>query len=102
MHRALAEHVRDRFLGRGVVAAARSSMVATAVEVSLKYPSQSKAQTQTHAGDVDTERPSEQAQTDVKTRQSDITLKEAGSYKNLAHENQKFELTKKKKKKKIR
>lgn len=48
MHRALAEHVRDRFLGRRVVTAARNSMVATAVEVSLKYPpmAQSIAQAQ--------------------------------------------------------
>jgi hypothetical protein len=38
MHRSLAVHVRDRFLGPGVVRSARAGMVATAVEVSLKYP----------------------------------------------------------------
>ena len=38
MHRALAVHVREQFLARGVVSSVRSSMVATAVDVSLKYP----------------------------------------------------------------
>ena len=39
MHRALAVHVRDRFLGPGVVRSARAGMVNTAVEVSLNYNS---------------------------------------------------------------
>ena len=39
MHRALAVHVRDRFLGPGVVRGARAGMVNTAVEVSLNYQS---------------------------------------------------------------
>jgi hypothetical protein len=38
MHRSLAVHVRNRFLGPGVVRSARAGMVATAVEVSLKFP----------------------------------------------------------------
>ena len=99
MHRALAEHVRDRFLGRGVVAAARTSMVATAVEVSLKYPSQPKAQAQADAKEM--EKPSKQEQTESKTRQSLILMKESGNFKNVTHGNQKFILSKKKKKKKI-
>ena len=37
MHRALAVHIRERFLGPGNVRSARASMVDTAVEVSLHY-----------------------------------------------------------------
>ena len=37
MHRALAVHLRERFLGPGIVRSARASMVDTAVEVSLQY-----------------------------------------------------------------
>ena len=38
MHRALAVHIRERFLGPANVRSARASMVDTAVEVSLHYP----------------------------------------------------------------
>ena len=99
MHRALAEHVRDRFLGRGVVTAARTSMVATAVEVSLKYSSQPKAQAEADAEEM--EKPSKQEQTESKTRQSLILNKESGNSKNDTHGSQKFILSKVKKKKKI-
>jgi hypothetical protein len=37
MHRALTEHVREKFLLPGVIKSTRASMVSTAVEVSLKY-----------------------------------------------------------------
>lgn len=37
MHQALAAHVREKFLLPGVIKTARASMIATAVEVSLKY-----------------------------------------------------------------
>ena len=99
MHRALAEHVRDRFLGRGVVTAARTSMVATAVEVSLKYSSQPKAQAEADAEEM--EKPSKQEQTESKTHQSLILVKESGNSKNDMHGSQKFLLPKVKKKKKI-
>ena len=101
MHRALAEHVRDRFLGRGVVTAARTSMVATAVEVSLKYSSQPKAQAEAEADAEEMEKPSKQEQTESKTRQSLILNKESGNSKNDTHGSQKFILSKVKKKKKI-
>jgi hypothetical protein len=37
MHRALTEHIREKFLLPGVIKTTRASMVSTAVEVSLKY-----------------------------------------------------------------
>lgn len=43
MHRALAVHIRERFLGPGNVRSARASMVDTAVEVSLHYSPQCMA-----------------------------------------------------------
>ena len=38
MHKALSLHVREQFLSRGSVSSVRSDMVASAVEVSLRYP----------------------------------------------------------------
>jgi phage terminase large subunit-like protein len=37
MHRALTDHVREKFLLPGVIKTTRASMVSTAVEASLKY-----------------------------------------------------------------
>lgn len=51
MHRALAVHIRERFLGTGNVRSARASMVDTAVEVSLHYSPQCMARSA--SGSVD-------------------------------------------------